>query len=193
MELYGQYSRTDKTIMYAFQRVMGRMPIDKIGISDICQEADIQRATFYNHFENKEHLFKTILFERQASILKQALNKDENPTFKDCIEVIWEELIEILGKESARIKYFYTENQMQIKYMNMVNDSLIENFEKIFSYYKDSLKHNTNIHIASLFYVAALSHLLLNWLFGKLKYNKEEMKKICLTSLLALCKDEEEI
>ena len=48
--------RTRKLLCKALFELLEEVPFDKISVTDICDKAMVHRATFYNHFESKEHL-----------------------------------------------------------------------------------------------------------------------------------------
>lgn len=55
--------RTKLWIAGTMKKMLSRKPIDKIRITEICKEAEIQRATFYYHFKDKYDLMAWMLCE----------------------------------------------------------------------------------------------------------------------------------
>lgn len=47
-----QYKNNEKTILDVFTRLLEEKDLQKITIKEICEEAHINRSTFYNHFED---------------------------------------------------------------------------------------------------------------------------------------------
>lgn len=47
-----QYKNNEKTILDVFTRLLEEKNIEKITVKEICEEAHINRSTFYNHFED---------------------------------------------------------------------------------------------------------------------------------------------
>lgn len=47
---------TKAAIRTGFLRLLGRKPIEKISVSEICREAGITRGTFYAHYNDAYHL-----------------------------------------------------------------------------------------------------------------------------------------
>ncbi|MDF0480120.1 dihydroxyacetone kinase transcriptional activator DhaS [Vagococcus sp. PNs007] len=47
---------TKKVIAYSLKKVMQTTPFQKVSISQIMEEAEIRRQTFYNHFQDKYEL-----------------------------------------------------------------------------------------------------------------------------------------
>ena len=48
--------RTYKLLVEALTELLADKAYDKISVSDICERAMVNRATFYKHFEDKNHL-----------------------------------------------------------------------------------------------------------------------------------------
>ena len=57
--------RTRKWIAEAMKKIMVKKPIEKIRVTEICREAEIERPTFYYHFKDKYDLVAWI-FSRAA-------------------------------------------------------------------------------------------------------------------------------
>ena len=45
------------------KRLMAKKPLDKIRVTEICREAEIERPTFYYHFQDKYDLVAWIFFQ----------------------------------------------------------------------------------------------------------------------------------
>lgn len=76
--------RSKRLIIQAWRELVLEKEYKKITVSDIVERADIGRATFYAHFEDKEdlgrYLFQQLLAQIEAQI--QAI-LDENPSDND--------------------------------------------------------------------------------------------------------------
>ena len=55
--------RTKLWIAAAMKRLMAKKPLDKIWVTEICREAEIERPTFYYHFQDKYDLVAWIFFQ----------------------------------------------------------------------------------------------------------------------------------
>ena len=54
-------SEMDRRLMESFKQLVLRMPIEKITIKDITDQAGVIRPTFYNHFQDKYELLECII------------------------------------------------------------------------------------------------------------------------------------
>ncbi|MCP4416546.1 MAG: TetR family transcriptional regulator [Chloroflexi bacterium] len=63
--------RSKRLIVEAWRELVLEKEYKKISVSDIVERADIGRATFYAHFEDKEHLGKFMFSKLLAQIEKE--------------------------------------------------------------------------------------------------------------------------
>ncbi|MFI4935065.1 MAG: TetR/AcrR family transcriptional regulator [Caulobacterales bacterium] len=59
----GRRARTRRALVDAGLRLLAERPIDAIAIDDIVREAAVAKGSFYNHFEDKDALARTIAAE----------------------------------------------------------------------------------------------------------------------------------
>ncbi len=55
--------RTKKWIAEAMKKLLQKKPLEKVYVTEICQEAEIERPTFYYHFKDKYDLMAWIFFQ----------------------------------------------------------------------------------------------------------------------------------
>ena len=66
--------RTRQTYSFlttALFELLKTQSFSEISVTDICQKAMVHRTTFYKHFEDKEHLLRTIIIELQKKFDEQ--------------------------------------------------------------------------------------------------------------------------
>src|SRR5690625_7756074 len=64
--------RTKSLIRNAFLTLLAKKRFDQITVTDIIQEADYNRATFYRHYHDKEDLVNQII-KRQINLLVESI------------------------------------------------------------------------------------------------------------------------
>ena len=101
--------KTRQKLRATFATMMRTTPYDQITVFDLCDQADVRRATFYKHF------------------------KDKNDFFSYIISLIQEDIVESIRKDKARKKSpieFYTVYVKKIvDYLN-ANSLIIDNVLK---------------------------------------------------------------
>ncbi len=67
----------DERLAESFKQLVLRMPIEKITIKDITDQAGVIRPTFYNHFQDKyellEHIIRTEILEPMMPLIKNGM------------------------------------------------------------------------------------------------------------------------
>ena len=79
------FSRTDRLIMTAFIKLLEKHPISKISVTDICEEAMIKRATFYNHFESKEQLLIILMDSLKEQLFQSIIDNSDKYSINDLL------------------------------------------------------------------------------------------------------------
>ena len=54
--------RTKLWIADTMKKLLAKKPIEKIRVTEICREAEIERPTFYYHFKDKYDLMAWMIF-----------------------------------------------------------------------------------------------------------------------------------
>lgn len=72
--------RTKIWIAEALKRLMAKKPLEKIHVTDICREAEIERPTFYYHFKDK--------YDLVAWIFCGMVGNKDITSFQDCVDIL---------------------------------------------------------------------------------------------------------
>ena len=128
--------RTRKLIQNALFNLMQTTPYRKIRISQIAEEADISRSTFYQHFETKDALLLSVADEIIESyfqaIDEMLLGSDKSPT--RLLFSKWQENLERMklildaGMEFRiyqRLRMFNTQRRVEDRLRNPLLDDYI--------------------------------------------------------------------
>jgi len=83
-------------------RLLKEKPLDRISITELCREAEINRTTFYRHYE----LPKDVLMEMQSDFFEDAVKHFQKPMTTNNIEQFFAYLYE----HSELVKFFFQYN-----------------------------------------------------------------------------------
>lgn len=166
--------KTKKILFDALLKLMKKKNFEKIKISDICEEALINRSTFYAHFEDKYELLMALFEEQKVSLLEK-LEDNENTNFsKEYLMELLNILINHIDENREIYSAILSNNRNGI-----LIDFLIDVIERDVS---DRLKDNNDIKNSNLpldiivkFYAGGLINIGMAWLTSKEKYNKEQL------------------
>lgn len=163
---------TKKALVESLKKFMKKKPFQKITVQELIQDCNINRKTFYYHFENIYALLKWMFEQEAVEVIRHfdlLVDYQEALNFiMDYIEAndhIINCAYDSIGQEELK-RFFYTE------FLDIVL-SLIDEAEKIAGKklspgYKDFL---------SRFYIEAITGMLLDWIKNRREKNRETVVK----------------
>lgn len=97
---------TKRLLQEALQRLMKRKPLDKISVSELCDEAQINRATFYRHY----NVPRDVLVEMQLQFTERVHTALDMNTLVNTPYRYVEQLCACLYEHSELVKLFIRNN-----------------------------------------------------------------------------------
>lgn len=161
--------RTKKAFADALKKEMETKPFSKVTISDIVRDCNVNRKTFYYHFEDIYDLLKWTLQQEAIEVVSQfdlLVEYEEAIRFvMDYVEenaVILRNVYDSLGREELK-RFFYFD------------------FKRIVESFVNEGKEKMNVEIAESFekfivefYTEALAGILLEWIVSFEEKDREE-------------------
>ena len=105
---------TKRAIAYAFKDLLKEKAFNKITVNDIAKECDINRQTFYYHFQDIRDLVEWTCLDEVDNILKK---KDECERWEDKFLLIFE----IMKDEKVFVKNIYHSVSSEIREKRIKN------------------------------------------------------------------------
>lgn len=85
--------KTRKALLHGLARLLREKEFSKITVSAICREAEVDRATFYRHFEGKEDLIERGTDQLVDEIVKRiGADSLESPGFPNRLNALFQEI-----------------------------------------------------------------------------------------------------
>lgn len=177
--------KTREAIFSAFTKLLSKKSFNQITVSDIIEEADIGRATFYAHFETKDYLLKELCEELFCHIFDSSTDTDhEHRHIFNCNapDSVFTHLFEHLYKNDNQILELLSSsnNELFLRYFKTNLLHLVESQLKTFNNGKASdLPKDFYInHIASTFVETARW-----WVENNMKQSPQEITEFFLTAV----------
>lgn len=165
--------KTRKALYRAFEELMKSKSFEQIKVSDICNEALINRSTFYDHYTDKYDLLEEYINSLKDSFTEEITKEDsiEKNTKKYYIEIIKLLLNHIEKKKDTYISIMINNRNSittDILYdilnravINQINDEVIS--------------HKIPNEIVTRFYIGGVTNICFEWLMYGNKYSKEDI------------------
>ncbi|MGN0831840.1 MAG: TetR/AcrR family transcriptional regulator [Candidatus Ornithospirochaeta sp.] len=147
--------KSKESLMSAIIGLMGKKKLEELTISEICQEADVNRNTFYSHYSSVRELFEEMNGKYMEALFASAKVFDEpnDSTIKNLVNVLDKmkekgNLTKIIFSESNSIKHLNT--LLQILFPTSIIDNL-----KI---------ENLSLEECHAFLIGGITSLILRWI-----------------------------
>jgi len=159
---------TERAIAQALRKLIAQKPLNKITISDIANECDINRMTFYYHFKDIYDLIEWMFGE---TLQKTMAGCDTAETWRQGLEVLAQEILEdktfIMGVYHSLSREqidLYLHKNIYRMLRKMVDSLSVDKF--VAEEDKDFI---TN------FYTYAMSGLVLDWISNGMKTDPNQL------------------
>ena len=167
--------KTKKALYNALINLMKKKTFEEIKVSDICDEALINRSTFYAHFDDKYSLLSNMLDNLKQQFISELNNKENNINNS---KEYYIEVIKIFLTHIEREKDTYL--SIAINNRNSILTDMI--YDVIDNDVTHTLKHDESLEssvipktIISKFYIGAVVNVGMYWIYNIDKYTKEEL------------------
>lgn len=173
-------SRT--SLKEALLTLMQQKEFKEISITDIVQEADLNRGTFYNHYQYKEDLLEDIIDD----VISDLVSSYRDP-YQDS------EIFELKNLSSSAIKVFEhvakfstfytlaakskTLTGFQYKVCDILRNLSLQDLEE------SSPNPNINRELFASYHAYAILGMIIEWIDGEFKYNAAYMAEQLLEIL----------
>lgn len=161
---------TKKTIAASLKKFMEKKPLSKITVSEIVADCQINRKTFYYHFENIQDLLKWMLEQEAIEVVK---NFDLLLDYEDAINFVLDYVEE--NKHILNCAYdSIGSNELNRFFHNDFNSivmTIINRYEEIMGIKVDN---NFRIFICD-FYTEAIVGMIVRLLKNKHPYDRKKL------------------
>jgi len=172
---YRSSKRSKAMIKKAFAKLLHEKDISKITVTDIVQEAEISRGTFYAHYKDVANLFEQI----EAEELRQLLSLVDEIGYRTILtspKIFLNEMLKYIGKDMEYYRMLFLANNTS-HFVSVIKRALEE---KILGeggpLPKTASKDEISVFIT--FFSGGLSYTITSWLNGELNAGADELSDI---------------
>lgn len=167
--------RSRKLLCSSLMELMQTTSFDKLSINDICKNAMVHRATFYNHFNDKNDLLNYAIDEIQEELFEKSIGKGNYDSQKEMLMALVECIIDFMVENHQKLSLIYKNSADKLSSLisNTVGRSIKYLINK--NEYKQEYLLPTDIIVN--FFTGGISTIGIKWLESPLPYTKEEMLK----------------
>ncbi len=155
--------KTKARLLETFNNMLSERPFEEITVNDVCQKADIRRATFYKHFTDKYDFlayFVASLRNEFDTTLQTSIKPDS--TFTYYVEYI-RALVNFLTDNEAMVKNILKSEALPI----LVDVITTQNYEDTCSRLRlsiaEGMKLPSSVEVTAAMMTGAVANTVLRW------------------------------
>ena len=157
---------TKKAIAYTFKDLLKEKSFSKITVNDIAKKCDINRQTFYYHFQDIRELIEWICIDEVDHILEK---KDESEKWEDKFLLIFK----IMEEEKIFVKNIYYSVSVEVLRNNLYRLVYPIIYSEILEKSKGKNLREEDKKFITDFYKYSFVSIVLNWIDNGMHENPE--------------------
>lgn len=153
---------TKDLIKTEFINLLNKKPLHNITVTELAKECNIERKTFYYHYENLPELIKEIFEEELEKVIEEF---NESLSWEECFILAAKFILD----NKKAIKHMY-ESDYKIdleKYVFSISGEIMNKYVSRVA--KDTKAQEIDIKLIAYFYQCALSSALIQWVATDMK------------------------
>lgn len=166
--------KTKKALYETLLKLLAQKPFEEIKVSDICEEALVNRSTFYAHFSDKYELLAQYIEVLKESLLNELNTNEHISNTRD----YYLKMLEIFLNHAESHQDIYRPI-MQNNRNNVVLDMAYSAFNNALENSLKQIETDKKEHIpssfVSQFYLGAILGICMGLVANPQKYTKEEI------------------
>ncbi|OCT16412.1 hypothetical protein A8709_03000 [Paenibacillus pectinilyticus] len=169
--------RSKKVFNDTLVTLLKKKDFSKITVSEIIRTSDLNRSTFYQHYNSKEDLLKEAM-ENEVEGIKQALYEPFQNSNSVVLEADRLSLIRVFEYIYQNKKFFSTvlSSSLAIDFLKKIHEELIYHGHHNLTYsFNPASTVNVDLYIQ--YGMSALIGLIANWIGNDFPYTPEELSK----------------
>lgn len=167
--------RTRKLLCMSLMDLMQTKSFEKLSVNDICEKAMVHRATFYNHFNDKNDLLNYALDDLQEELFEKSIEKETYSSQKEMFMALVECVINFMTENRQKLRLIF--NNSSEKMSSLVSTTIKRSIGYLISKNKYKQEYLLPIDIIVNLFTGGITMIGIDWLESSNPYTKIEMMK----------------
>ena len=169
-------TRTKAALTSAFFTMLSEMPLENITVNDLCEKADVRRATFYKHFTDKGDFITFLIKDIRDNFDNQAWKTGLNPSLtKEYYIKYAEAVLEYLIKRETAIKNVAGSQMRAAFIQTFVQQNYKDTIEHLTKSNKDGAPLIASAEVVASMLIGGMSHCIITWFESDTRCTAEEL------------------
>lgn len=166
--------RTRKLLSNTLIEMMEKNSLEKISVIDLCNNAMVNRATFYAHFEDKYHLLAFAFEELKDEIYSSFSGDILVSTPREMLRKLTHMALGFV-KDNRNHVFNILNNNRNEKVIANIKESLVKSVKYQLGKFKETYPMRVPLTVSAIAFSGALVDLCIWYMDNSDKYTEEEM------------------
>lgn len=167
--------RTRKLLCVALMDLLQTTSFDKISVNDLCEKAMIHRATFYNHFSDKNDLLNYAIDDLQEELFEKSIENETYNSQKEMYMALVECVIDFMIDNKHKLSLIFKNNTGKLS--SCTSNTVKRSIRYLLGKNKYKHEYALPIDVIVNFFTGGITMIGIDWLESENPYSKEEMLK----------------
>ncbi len=167
--------KTKRALFDAFMRLVGEKTIDEITVNELCDAADIRRATFYKHYSDK-YDFLTAYTGFLRDNFDSVMRRSGKPTLTvDYYVAYAKRIVSFIMENEVAIDNIYKSNLFPSVMFTIVEQNYKDTCDRLRVSVAEGMKLSASVEVTASMCAGGVATTLYHWLSDGKKMSPEEL------------------
>ena len=167
--------RTKQALFNAFVSLVTEKPIDEITINQLCEKAEIRRATFYKHYTDKYDFITAYTVHLRENFDKTLKKSGKQNLTKDYYVAYAKRIVSFISENEAAIDNIYRSNLFPTIMYTIVEQNYKDTCERLKVSVEEGMKLNASVEIVASMCAAGVGATICHWIAGGKKISADDL------------------
>lgn len=172
--------KSQQAIKYALVTLINEIGLEKITVSKLCKKADINRSTFYLHYENIDDLIQSIESELSSHITSSIslVETDDILMDKSLLTNLFTTILKSIEVESELVLALIVTSQTsrtRITIEQVIENLILDRMNSVLNAKVTHKELNVSATYIAVLFSSIFTSILIEWLVNGLKESPEEL------------------
>ena len=157
-------TKTKAALSDAFFKMLAVMTLDDITVNELCERANVRRATFYKHFKDKNDFVVFLIKDIRSRFDNEVWKSDLNTTItKDYYLKYAKAIIDYLLERDAAIKRIIDSNARTSFFDLFLHENYEDTKRRLEASVNSGMTLSMSTEVMASFIVGGIAHAIIKW------------------------------
>ena len=157
-------TKTKAALSDAFFKMLAVMTLDDITVNELCERANVRRATFYKHFKDKNDFVVFLIKDIRSRFDNEVWKSDLNTTItKDYYLKYAKAIIDYLLERDAAIRRIIDSNARTSFFDLFLHENYEDTKRRLEASVNSGMTLSMSTEVMASFIVGGIAHAIIKW------------------------------